>query len=64
MNKSQLYKEGRELIEEGGLQGGLQMVENASEIGSAGEIAREDAEREAELAAKRSQGDDDCDLPL
>ena len=30
----------------------------------AGEIAREDAERDAELAAKRSQEDDDCDLPL
>jgi hypothetical protein len=34
MNKSQLYKEGRELIEDGGLLGGLQMVEKASEMGS------------------------------
>ena len=33
-SKAQLYKDGRELIEEGGLLGGLQMVEKASELGS------------------------------
>lgn len=34
MNKTQLFKEGRELIEEGCLLGGLQMVEEASAAGS------------------------------
>ena len=33
-SKTQFFKEGRELIEEGGLLGGLQMVEKASELGS------------------------------
>ena len=33
-SKTQLFKEGRKLIEEGGLLGGLQMVEKASELGS------------------------------
>lgn len=33
-SKTQLFKEGRELIEEGGLLGGLQLVEKASEMGS------------------------------
>jgi hypothetical protein len=34
MNKTQLFKEGRELIEDGCLLGGLQMVEEASAAGS------------------------------
>jgi hypothetical protein len=34
MNKTQLFNEGRELIEEGCLLGGLQMVEEASAAGS------------------------------
>ena len=33
-SKTQLFKDGKELIEEGGLLGGLQLVEKASELGS------------------------------
>ena len=33
-SKTQLFKDGRELIEEGGLLGGLQLVEKASEMES------------------------------
>lgn len=34
MNKTELYKDAKELIEEGGLLGGLQLMEEASDAGS------------------------------